>query len=111
MSSTGLARFSRDPIQESGTCLGNYEAMNLSDLANLGQIVGAIGVMITLVYLAIRKSGMILARAFRKTLRDGSMDCLRVRARRGTSPCRRGDRTGLAAKSCPLQEGKTTGLT
>ena len=27
--------------------------MNLNDLANLGQIVGAIGVMITLVYLAI----------------------------------------------------------
>ena len=28
--------------------------MNLNDLANLGQIVGAIGVMITLVYLASR---------------------------------------------------------
>lgn len=28
--------------------------MNLNDLANLGQIVGAIGVMITLVYLAIQ---------------------------------------------------------
>ena len=31
--------------------------MNLGDLANLGQIVGAIGVMITLVYLAIQIRG------------------------------------------------------
>ena len=31
--------------------------MNLNDLANLGQIVGAIGVMITLVYLAIQIRG------------------------------------------------------
>jgi hypothetical protein len=30
------------------------EPMNLNDLANLGQIIGAIGVMITLVYLAIQ---------------------------------------------------------
>ena len=39
---------------------------------------------------------MILARAFRKTLRDGSMGCLRVRARHGTSPSKR--RTGLAVE-------------
>jgi hypothetical protein len=31
--------------------------MNLNDLANLGQIVGAIGVMITLVYLAVQIRG------------------------------------------------------
>ncbi len=31
--------------------------MNLNDLANLGQIVGAIGVMITLVYLALQIRG------------------------------------------------------
>src|SRR6267143_924826 len=31
--------------------------MNLTDLANLGQIIGAIGVMITLVYLAIQIRG------------------------------------------------------
>jgi hypothetical protein len=31
--------------------------MNLNDLANLGQIVGALGVMITLVYLAIQIRG------------------------------------------------------
>ena len=31
--------------------------MNLSDLANLGQIVGAIGVMITLIYLAVQIRG------------------------------------------------------
>ena len=31
--------------------------MNLNDLANLGQIVGAIGVMITLIYLAIQIRG------------------------------------------------------
>src|SRR5438067_5121234 len=31
--------------------------MNFSDLANLGQIIGAIGVMITLVYLAIQIRG------------------------------------------------------
>ena len=31
--------------------------MNLNDLANLGQVVGAIGVMITLLYLAIQIRG------------------------------------------------------
>jgi len=31
--------------------------MNLDDLANLGQIIGAIGVMITLVYLAVQIRG------------------------------------------------------
>jgi hypothetical protein len=31
--------------------------MNLTDLANLGQVIGAIGVMITLVYLAIQIRG------------------------------------------------------
>jgi hypothetical protein len=31
--------------------------MNLNDLANLGQVIGAIGVMITLVYLAIQIRG------------------------------------------------------
>ncbi len=31
--------------------------MNLTDLANLGQIVGAIGVMITLIYLAVQIRG------------------------------------------------------
>src|ERR1700746_4049722 len=31
--------------------------MNLNDLANIGQIVGAIGVMFTLVYLAIQIRG------------------------------------------------------
>src|SRR6266481_3370187 len=31
--------------------------MNLTDLANLGQIVGAIGVMVTLVYLAVQIRG------------------------------------------------------
>jgi hypothetical protein len=31
--------------------------MNLNDLANLGQIVGTIGVMVTLVYLAIQIRG------------------------------------------------------
>ena len=31
--------------------------MNLNDLANLGQIIGAIGVMITIVYLAIQIRG------------------------------------------------------
>jgi hypothetical protein len=31
--------------------------MNLNDLANLGQVIGAIGVMITLIYLAIQIRG------------------------------------------------------
>src|SRR5437879_3175166 len=31
--------------------------MNLNDLANIGQIVGAIGVMVTLVYLAVQIRG------------------------------------------------------
>src|SRR5438552_824430 len=31
--------------------------MNLSDLANLGQIIGAIGVIITLIYLAVQVRG------------------------------------------------------
>jgi hypothetical protein len=47
--------------------------MNLNDLANLGQIIGAIGVMITLVYLAIQIRGNLFGEEFRRHVEDDLM--------------------------------------
>ena len=42
--------------------------MNLNDLANLGQIIGAIGVMITLVYLAVQIRGKTESRVHKPAM-------------------------------------------
>jgi len=54
--------------------------MNLGDLANLGQIIGAIGVMITLVYLAIQIRGSFSA--FRFFGQSTQIDLPSLRAQR-----------------------------